>query len=137
MLRKPMSLEELKKSFIVDEDAFRAQLEPLVAMATEYCIINKSGQVHIKSNKLTVSQQVMLVLAARAIASRLEPDIAAEVPVAEISSFTGILDNQVRARGKDLIKSRFAESPARGVYRAVFHKVRSFLEGLSNTSRSG
>jgi hypothetical protein len=128
-----MSLEELRKSFIVDEDDLRAQLEPMVAKATKHCLVGKNGQVHIKDNKLTAARQVMLVLAARAVASRLEAEIAAEVTVAEISRFTGIPDNQVRARGKDLMKARLVESPARGVYRAMFHKVDAFLDELSDS----
>ncbi len=126
-----MSLDELRKSFIVDEDILRAQLEPLVARATQHCVVGKNGQVHIKDNKLAGARQVMLVLAARAIASRLETEIAAEVTVAEISRFTGIPGNQVRARGKDLIQARLAESLSRGVYRALFHKIDGFLDELS------
>jgi|ERR1051326_2726812 hypothetical protein len=128
-----MSLDELRKSFIVDEEALRSQLEPMVAKATQYCLVGKSGQVHIKNNKLAGARQVMLVLAARAIASRLETEIAADVTVSEISRFTGIPGNQVRARGKDLIKARLAESPSRGVYRALFHKVDDFLDKLSTS----
>ena len=125
-----MSLEELRKSFIVDEDALRAQLEPLVTTASQHCLVGSNGEVHIKSSRLAGAKKVMLVLAARAIASRLEPEIAAEVGVAEISKYTGIPDNQIRARGKDLIKARLAESPSRGVYRAIFQKVDRFLSEL-------
>jgi len=126
-----MGIEELRRSFIVDDETFRAQLEPMVGKVAQHCLITSSGQVHIKDNKLPAARQVMLVLAARAIASRLETEIPAEVSVAEISKFTGLPGNQVRARGKDLIKARVAESPSRGVYRALFHKVDNFLNEIA------
>ena len=39
-----MSIEELKKQFIVDDDALKTRLEPLVAKALNHCRISKTGR---------------------------------------------------------------------------------------------
>jgi hypothetical protein len=127
-----MSIEELRKQFIVDENVLRARLEPIVTKALAHCRIDKNGQVEIKDIRLSGKEQVKLTLAARAIGSAMDPTISAEVSVVEIAKFTGLPPNQVRARGKDAIEERFAQSPRSGVYRAMPHKIEAFLDALTN-----
>jgi len=73
----------------------------------------------------------MLTLTARAIASQLDPNISANVTVAEISRSTGLPANQVRARGTELIKGNFAKAQGRGVYRVLPHRIEGFLDRIS------
>jgi hypothetical protein len=129
-----MELEQLKKQFLVDEEALTAKLEPILAEALKYCVCDKKGHVLILTRGLSGRNQTMMVLAARAIASQLDSKISPQVSVEEIVAFTGLPRNQVRARGKELLESRFAVSPARGVYQAVFHRVEAFLDSLSQAS---
>ena len=129
-----MGIEELKKKFIVDQDVLKARLEPIVAKALKYCLIDKNGQVLITQAKMPGRDQVMLVLSARAIASQLESKIAAETNVAEIAKYTGLPENQIRARGKELIEKKFAESPKPGIYCALSHKIESFLDSLASAA---
>lgn len=126
-----MSIEELKKQFIVDDDMLKARLEPIVTKALIHCRIDKKGQVLITDAKLSGKEQVRLTLAARAIGSQMDPTVSAEVSVVEIAKFTGLPANQVRARGKDAIEDKFAESPRAGVYRAMPHKIEAFLDTLA------
>ncbi|SPE44856.1 hypothetical protein SBA7_550004 [Candidatus Sulfotelmatobacter sp. SbA7] len=133
-----LSIEELKKQFIVDEDLLRSRLEPVVGKALSHCRIDKDGRVEIRNPKLSGKDQVKLTLAARAIGSEMDSTISPEVTVLEISKFTGLPANQVRARGKDAIEEKFAQSPRSGVYRAMPHKIEPFLDTLeaSRSSRS-
>jgi len=126
-----MNIEELKKQFIVDEDVLKVRLEPIVTKALSHCRIDKIGQVLITNSKLSGKQKVWLTLAARAIGAQMDASISAEVTVAELEKFTGLPANQVRARGKDAIEDRFAESPRAGVYKAMPHKIEGFLETIS------
>lgn len=126
-----MNLEELKKQFIVDEDVLKARLEPVVAKALVHCRLDKNGQVLITDASLSGKEQVKLALAARAIGSQMDSGISPDVSVAEISKFTGLPGNQVRARGKDAIEDKFAQSPKTGVFRALPHKVEAFLDSLN------
>jgi hypothetical protein len=125
-----MSIEELKRQFLVDGDVLKMRLEPIVSKALRHCKTDRNGQVLISNNNLSSKQQVILILAARAVASQLDSTISAEVTVAEIHRYTGLPENQVRARGNEAIKDKFAESPKPGSYRAVAHKIEVFIDGL-------
>jgi hypothetical protein len=126
-----MTIEELRQKFIVADDVLKVRLEPIVSKALKHCVIDKTGQVPDTDKRLSGKPQLMLTIAARAIASQLEPTISASVTVSEIAKYTGLPENQVRARGKDFINAKLAESPQRGVYRAVFHKVEPFLDSIA------
>jgi len=101
-----MSIDDLKKRFIVDADVLKVRLESVVDKALKFCIVDKGGHVHITRPKMAAKDQVMLVLIARAVASQLQPDISADASVNEIATYTGLPENQVRARSKDLIEAR-------------------------------
>jgi len=131
-----MSLDELMKQFIVSEDVLKDRLEQLVSKALEHCRIDKSGQVLILNSGLSGKDQVKLTLAARALAAQHNPEIAAEVTVSEISKYTGLAANQVRARGMDAIADKFAYSSKAGTYKAVPNKIEAFLDTLSATQKS-
>jgi hypothetical protein len=130
-----VNIEELKRQFIVDDDVLKARLEPIVVKALAHCRIDKKGQVLITNDNLSGGEKIRLTLAARAIGSQMDPAVPADVTVGEITKFTGLPANQVRARGKDAIKEKFAESSKAGTYRAMPHKIEAFLDGLSRSQR--
>jgi hypothetical protein len=125
------NIEALKKQWFVDGDFLKSRLEPLVAKANVHCKISASGDVIILNSKLSTREQVFLVLSARAIASQIDPQISADVNVAEISKYTGLASNQVRARGNEAIAKKFAVSPDRGVFRALPPKIEHFLDSIA------
>jgi hypothetical protein len=131
-----MSLDDVKKQFIVDDDAWKERLEQIVTKALGHCRIDKNGHVLIADSKLPGKDQIKLTLAARALAAQLDDQIVADVTVNELSKYTGLPANQVRARGKDAIKDKFAESPKGGVYRAIPRKIEAFLDSISAPARS-
>ena len=132
-----MGIEELKKQFIVDEDVLKSRLEPVVTKALVHCRIDKDGRVEIRNTGLSGKDQVKLTLAARVIGAEMDPAISPDVSVAEITRFTGLPANQVRARGKDAIEDKFAQSPRSGIYRAMPHKIEPFLDGLATAQTRG
>jgi hypothetical protein len=125
-----MSIETLREKFIVDSATIKAKLEDLITKALVFCVVGEDGVVHITSPKLNAKQKVKLVLSARMLASQLTPNIAAETGVADLVKSTGIDENQLRARTNEIVKERFANSPARGVFRANAHKIEEFLDSL-------
>lgn len=130
-----MNIDGLREQFIVDEDILKSRLESLVGKALNYCRVDKKGQVLVTASNLSGRDQVKLVLAARTIAVALDESIPSEVTVAEIGKYTGLPRDQVRARGKECIEEKFAESRGNGVYRAMPHKIETFLDGLSATAK--
>jgi hypothetical protein len=126
-----MDLDTLTKKFIVNDEWLKDRLEAITTKLLEHCVIDKSGQVHVTDRNLTAKQSVMLVLAARKIASQLDTNISSCVTVSEIARSTGLRENQVRARGNDWITATFAESPKRGVFCALPHKIENFVDSLA------
>lgn len=130
-----MSLDELKKQFIVDDAALTARLEPILSKALSHCQVHKNGQVLITDSKLSAKNQVKLTLAARAIAAQMDSQFSADVTVAEIAKSTGLPANQVHARGSEIVREKFAQVPKAGVYRAAPHKIEAFLDEISKGGR--
>ena len=129
-----MSIEDLKKQFIIDDDALKSRLEPIIPKVLTHCVIDRKGLVHVTTRGLPARSQVMLTLSARAIGSELDPSISATVPIRDISLSTGLPEDQIRARARDLIEDKSASSPEQGHYRAAFHKIEAFLDELPNSS---
>jgi len=125
-----MSIEELRTQFVVEGDVLKMRLEPIVTKAMQHCKIDRNGQVMISNANLSSKQQVILILVARAIASQLDTAISAEVTVSEIHKYTGLPENQVRARGNEALKEKLAESPKPGSYKAIAYKVEAFIDNL-------
>ncbi|HWY53333.1 MAG TPA: hypothetical protein VNZ03_02660 [Terriglobales bacterium] len=130
-----MSIEDLKKKFIVDDDVLKNRLEEMGAKALQLCMLDKKGNVHFNNSKLSPNEKLRLTLAARAIASQLDETISGEVSVAELATNSGMAENQVRARASDLVKEKSATSPKRGFYAAVPHKVEALLDSVTKSSK--
>jgi hypothetical protein len=128
-----MNNEELRKQFFVDDDVLKVRLETLVSKASKYCKIDKLGQVMILDANISRKNQVMLTLIGRAIASQLDSKISANVNISEIAKSTDLAENQIRARLNEFMNDRYrlVDSPSRGIYRAVPHKIETFLDALS------
>ena len=65
-----MSIEEIKKKFIVDDDALKTRLEAIAVKALERCVLDTKGNVHFSNKKLTPREKLRLTLAARASAHK-------------------------------------------------------------------
>lgn len=126
-----MSIEELKKKFIVTDDYLSSRLESLVVKALNHCVVTEKGVVHINKSSLSAKDKIKLALAARSLAAGLDINISAEMSVEELVNASGLPSNQVHARSKDLINERFAQSSGRGMYKANPHKIEPFLDSLT------
>lgn len=127
-----MSLEELKRKFILDDAEVKRNLESVVEEALQYCFVDKGGRVHVKDQNLPGKIRVQLALAARAIAGQLDSTFSPEMTVEEIGEAAGLPANQARARLSQLVDEHFAESASRGRYSANVHRVTRFFEGLKS-----
>lgn len=130
-----MSIEDLRKKFIVDDDVLKSRLEAIVTKALVHCVIDKKGAVHFNDPRLTTKEKLQLTLAARAVASQMGCGVQAEVSVAELSENCGIPKDQVYARAADLINERSTTSPKKGYYAAVPHKVEALLDSIGKNSK--
>jgi hypothetical protein len=124
-------LEKLKQEFLISDDVAKVQLEQLLTKALPLCAVDQKGRVHFKSTDLSSKNKVALALAARRLASELDEKFPATLSVAELSDSTGLSHAQVRARASELIRERFAESPSRGTFKALPHKLEHFLNTVA------
>lgn len=125
-----MSLEDLKKQFIVDEDSMRRDLEPLVRRAIKYCVVDTQGRIHLKDHSMAGKLKIKLALAAKAIAYQLDNTFKAEISLDELATVSGLPANQARARVAEVVEERFAESVGRGSYRANVYRLPRFMDEL-------
>ena len=126
-----MQRDELKRKFIIDENELKARLDTLVAKATRHCRIDNKGRVYFEKKKLTGKDKIKLALAARAIASELDSKFSPDITISELAQYVGLPENQVRARCTEIVAEHYADSPARGVFRAVFGKIEMTLDSIS------
>lgn len=127
-----VSIEELKKRFIVNPDDFdKTYLPRLLEVALKYCRVDTTGRVHVLPSKMTVVNRIKLFLAARLLANQLDQSIPAEVPSREIADSLLLDPMVVNARLKEIKDDKFAFSKEKGVYRAFPHRLDAFLMHLS------
>ena len=126
-----MEKEELKRKFILDEEDLKLRIEVLVAKALKLCRVDNRGRIHFENKKLSGKDKVKVALAARAIASELDANISPDVTIRELAQYVGLPENQVRARCTEIVAEHYADSPARGVFRAVFGKIEMTLDSIS------
>jgi hypothetical protein len=129
--RSDMGADDLKRKFILDEAGLRENLEDVVNTALQYCVMDSSGRVHLKRQDLVGKIRVKIVLSAKAIANQLDASFSPELTVCELARATGLAENQARARAAEAMGEGFADSPARGSYRANPFRVAQFLKDLS------
>jgi Fic family protein len=130
-----MDREELKRKFILDDAAIKNNLEEVVNTALHYCAVDASGRVYLKQHDLAGKARVKVVLSAKTIANQLDDSFSAEITVADLSKSTGLAENQARARASEAVDEGFAESTARGSYRANPFRVAQFLKGLAGVAK--
>jgi hypothetical protein len=124
------SLEELKSQFLVSNSLSEAKMLSLLQLAVRHCAVDSRGSVEVKTEGLPARDKIMLVLSARYIAHHLDESIAMDVTPDELVRNAGVAPEQVRARTSDLVKDKQIETPSRGVYRALVHKIEPFLRGI-------
>src|SRR3989344_3487924 len=98
-----MSLEDLKKSFIVDEGNFEDnQLEHLIGKINKICQIDKKGHVKFLNDSLGDKEKIKYVLIARFLANKLDSEISKSVTNEEFEKMLNKSKDQVRARLSDV-----------------------------------
>lgn len=102
-----MSLEDLKKSFIVDEESFEEnRIEELVGKINKICQVDKKGHIKFLREGLGDRDKIKYTLIARFLANKLEESIPKEVTNEELEIILNKSKEQVRARLSDLRKEK-------------------------------
>jgi len=124
------NLEELKKKFIIDQTEYeKEKVESHLEKALKYGRITTDGRVILKNN-LTNKEKVGVVLIIRYLANQLDENISKDVSVKEISNYTGIKENQTRARCSDLVGDGVILRVEGNVFRFYPTLIDEFLNNL-------
>ena len=100
------SLEDLKKSFIVDEESFEEQeLTELVGKINQICFLDKLGGIRFRKSGLKDADRIRYFLVARFLANKLDAKISKTVTNREIEDSLKKSKPQVRARLSEIRKS--------------------------------
>ncbi len=126
-----MSLDDLRRAFLVNEDLDEERLAALIKRLLPICVVDKNGVVQIKRPGLPGRSLVKIVLLARLVAHRLDESIPDELDAAGLAANTRMPKNQAAARAKEVVDEAFAERTTRGNYRACMWKVDEFLDELA------
>ena len=122
--------EDLKNSFIVDENPDEKRIEGYVKRLLPYCKITKIGAVIFNCEEVKTLDRLKICLVARFIAHFIEPAISSEVHHDEFNSVLNIPKNQVRARLNDVRKEGFVDLLEEGKYRVRSYEINKFLDKL-------
>jgi len=98
-----MSLEELKKSFIIDEESFEDnKIETLIGKINQICQVDKKGHVKFLRENLGDKDKIKYILVARFLANKLDSEITKEITNEEFERILNKSKEQVRARLSDV-----------------------------------
>ncbi|HIH13764.1 MAG TPA: hypothetical protein HA224_00745 [Nanoarchaeota archaeon] len=136
-----MSLQDLKKQFIVQESLEKIDIERQIMRVVRFCQVDAQGHVNIKTEirgKLTAPQKMLCILASRYLGHELqgllqeEKTIHAEVNVEDLSKMMSEKKSVICARAKDLKDSGKIKADS-GIYQILPHAIEDiiiYLESL-------
>jgi hypothetical protein len=124
-------LAALRQQFIVGPDVIQRRMLACMEKIVGHCTLYEKGTVDLKAHIVGAKIQIKTVLAARAVAARLEDgNFNANVTLAELETSTGIDHNVISARCGEMVKAREIELVTRGVWTFRSDKVEKFLDTL-------
>lgn len=122
--------EDIRKKFIVDEDAAQQVTEQLIEKALRFGRISKSGRIIIDRSDLSQDNKLRIALILRFLAHQLDSEISESVRPVELTGVIGEKGGAVVARLGHIVKEGFAKKSGRGEYVVYHYKIESFLDEM-------
>ena len=138
------SLEDLEKSFILDEDMEHKDLNSLIDKIQLFCHVYKNGFVKIDDKIvkiLNIPNRVLLVLSARHLANKLQLKLGKEGTIKEEMSSKELAEMLkekqlvINARLKDLKDKKQIVPIERGTYKVASYTIITFLSELERLKK--
>lgn len=133
------TLNDLAKSFILDEDRQQQDIEQSIKEIMKFCKIDKNGHVIIDGNvskKLNLHNKVMLTLSARYLGSKLQEKTGQEVTIKGELSYKDLAEMLkekpavIAARLTELKDQKKVKSTSRGVFSIAAYSIPELLNNL-------
>ncbi|MEK6937181.1 MAG: phage head-tail connector protein [Nanoarchaeota archaeon] len=140
-----INLQNLKNKFLIDEDAELENIEHLIDRFSEFVKVDLGGHVVFKDknlrSNLTIPEKILVVIAARFLASKLQEKLKGEVTISptvdagEITKFINVQKTVVAARLKELKDERKILSPRTGVFSIAPYNIDSIIIRLEEKNK--
>ena len=115
-----MTIEDLKKRFIVDKSKYEEEKLPfLIEKALTYCKVDSEGVVYLERHNLPLRDKILVSLIGRFLASKLDSSIKPELTGEEIATMLGEDKAVVFARLNDILNSRIISRLEKGTYSII------------------
>jgi len=122
--------EDLRNSFIVDENPDDKRIECYFKRLLPYCKTTKTGAIIFNIQELKSLEKVKIFLVARYLANFLEPAISNQIQLDEFASFLNLPKDQVYSRLKDIRDEKFADILEDGAYKVKAQEISRLLDKL-------
>lgn len=138
-------LENLEKSFILDENVEYENIKELIEKVLKYCKIDKKGYVIIDQKTLSslrIQDKVTLVLIARHLAFKLQQKLGREISIKEevstrdLASMLNEKQSVINARIKELKDKKQVVRVSRGIYKIAPYSISPFLKILEKGEKN-
>jgi hypothetical protein len=124
-------LEKLRNEFIVDQNKYAIDDIPeQVKKLLRFVKVGSEGKVFIEKRDMSPDVRLKLILVARFLASKLQNEIKADISIEELSQYSYLDKDQVRARMSKIVGEKFANREKRGVFSVLPFKIRKFIDEL-------
>jgi vacuolar-type H+-ATPase subunit F/Vma7 len=131
-------MEDLKNSFIVDENEFTKEKIPQqIKSILRYCKVSKDGKVLLEKNNFTLRENLKIILVARFLANKLDESISSEVSIDEIVASMGTNNKEsLTTRMKEVVDENVAKRVSSGTYLIIPFYIESILEKLEKKTKN-
>ena len=125
-------LEKLKKELFVDSQEYEGKkLSQILSRLLKFARIGAGGQVFVENKGITVENKIKVCIAARAIASKLEPQkISSELNAKDIAQYISGDEGVVAARLNDIQNAGLISRISRGTYAATMYQAEKLLDEI-------
>jgi hypothetical protein len=135
-------LENLEKSFILDEDMEHENIKELIGNIQKYCKIDKNGCVRLEPDvqSIKIRDKIMLILSARHLANNLQKKRSKDVTIGEEVASKELADMLkekplvINARLKDLKDDGSVLQISRGMYKVAPYSIKKFLNEIEGNN---
>lgn len=115
-----MTLEDLKKRFIVDKSKYEEEKLPFfIEKVLIFCKVDSEGVVYLERQNLPLRDKILISLIGRFLASKLDNSIKAELTGDEIATILGEDKAVIFARLNDLLNSKIISRLEKGTYSII------------------
>lgn len=133
IMMKDEELEKLKTEFIVDENKYNEERVPQqIKRLLKFARVGTGGKVFVEPRNLSPDYRLKVILVARFLANKLHLEINPQITIEELSEYSHLDKDQVRARMSNIVRQKFAKRVDKGIFIVLPFQINKFIEELNS-----